>query len=314
MASHVNSEETIQEEIKGDSILYFPKDITTEEGLEIIRQRKFKCGYHYTIEEDGRTIVRAIFYNHKNDLLSIRFTEEQFYLPEESNRLYINRQIPLGQNQVKAKHFPPINPFKEYSHTKSVIPKEAQPIDINNIDNIIDYQLRLIPDNYEIEIYRRKRIKEIEQTIENSSKRAAALENLNHIIQLANLYKFEETYSELDEVLKVLYKPLLEIHKSEFYSRVVSLIECNRYDEIITELLNLLGIALDKDIVLKELTEKKEYTNNSLIQKLKKLKERIISMSEDEDIISRITRHSEWFEHKEVVGHTLKLRMPKSRI
>ena len=32
MASHVNSEETIQEEIKGDSKLKLPKDKTTEEG------------------------------------------------------------------------------------------------------------------------------------------------------------------------------------------------------------------------------------------------------------------------------------------
>lgn len=314
MTSNVSSKDTAQEEMKRDCILYFPKDISTAKALEIIKQRKFQCGYQYTIEEDGKTIIRAIFYNHKYDILSVRFTEDQFYLPGESNRLYINRQIEVGKGIFKAKHFLPINPFNEFSHTKSVIPVNVEPIDIDNIDSIIDYQPRLIPDNYEIEVYRRKKTREINE--ENSSEKSKKLEDLNHVVQLANLYKFEETYEELDDTLKTLYRPLLGHHKSEFYSRVIALINFHNCDDIITELLELLGIVLDKDTVLNEITKKTEnshITNKTIIERLRSLKDIIKQISEKENLRAIIVNHSEWFEPKEV-GPTLKLGIQKSRI
>jgi len=312
MTTNLGSETIREENLQKDSVLYFLKDISTEEGLEIIKKRKFKCGYKYVIEAEGKTIIRAIFYNHKYDLLSIRYSEDKFYLQEEASRLYINRQVEVSKGVFKAKHFLPINPFNEYPHTRSVIPNNVEPIDIDNIDNIIGYQLRLVPENCEIEMYRRNKIKEINETIKDTSEKSKALEDLNNIFCLANIYRFDQTYEELDETLKILYKPLLQKHKIEFYNRVISLISSNN-DDIITELLNLLDIVLDKETILKEIKVKQRYnncTNKTLIQILKDLKNIITKINENEDIFTKIAKHSEWFERKEqtsTLGHTLKL-------
>lgn len=319
MTSNLDNEDTKQEQANKDCILCFPKDISTKEALETIKQHKFKCGYKYIIEEEGQNIIRAIFYNHKYDLLSIRFTEDQFYLPTEVSRLYINRQIEVSKGVFKAKHFLPINPFNEFPHTKSVITTNVEPIDINNIDNIVNYQQRLIPDNYDIEVYRRKRVKEIKETKKNSSERSRELEKLSHVVQLANLYKFEETYKELDDTLKILYKPLLENHKSEFYSRIFALMNCTNCDDIITELLDLLGIVLDKDAILSEMTRKPEnshITNKTIIERLKSLKSIIKQISDKETVCDIMARHNEWFEQQTQTstGPTLKLSIQKSRI
>lgn len=320
MTSNLDSEDINQETENKDCVLYFLKNISTEEGLKIIRQRKFKCGYSYVIEDGGKTIIRAIFYNHKFDLLSIRFSEDEFYLPSESSRLYINRQIEVEKGVFKAKHFPPINPFNEYSHTKSVIPVNVDPIDIYNIHNLIDYDLRLIPENYDIEIYRRKKTREIKDTINSYSERTKSLDALSHVVGLANLYKFDETYNQLDETLKLLYEPLLETHKSLFYNRVISLIECCECNNIIAELLELLGIHLDKDDLLNAMTQKSENNSNenkSIIERLKNLKELIKHISEREKTFTIIDKHAEWFEPKEkatMLGSPLRLSMHKSRI
>jgi len=134
-------------------------------------------------------------------------------------------------------------------------------------------------------MYRRNKIKEINETIKDTSEKSKALEDLNNIFCLANIYRFDQTYEELDETLKILYKPLLQKHKIEFYNRVISLISSNN-DDIITELLNLLDIVLDKETILKEIKVKQRYnncTNKTLIQILKDLKNIITKINENED-------------------------------
>lgn len=284
-----------------NNILYFQKGITTEEGLAKIKKHRFKCGYHYTIKVNGTTIKRALFYNHKNDLLSLRYSDDRFYLRNESSRLYIYRLVPFGENEQKLKAMLPINPFTEHLLTKSAIPEGALPIELEEFKQVFQHERYLFPENKKTEIYKRAQEK-------NSDR-------LESVLRLANRYLFAETYNEFDEHLKEIYKPLLDMHMELFYEELADVLEHENGEDVVIELLNMLNITLDYDYLSSKINEKGQITfqpysisKEILLDFLKSYRKKITKRINP---LATINKHAEWFTREQTLENTKQIIMAK---
>lgn len=218
--------------------------ITKKEAISIINKHGFTCGYKKTYETEGKRITYRVFYNKIGDIIYTNSLENpDIFLWGECklNAVRINNGNNLeiiGCNTYKnIKEVVGYNidlrkrPFETY---KKIIDRGEKTID--KIKNNY-YNNNLIP-----VIFSNKGIEYIENNKE--------YENIV-IKNICDLITFKETYYDLDEKLKEIYKPLLSCAEEKAYEELLYQLNTDRGVDIALKLQEDLGIKLDKHKLFK---------------------------------------------------------------
>jgi len=220
-------------------------NISYKEAKEIIEENGFTCGYKKTYENlKGQTIVYRVFHNDKGDIL---YTHS-----------LVNPDIFLyGQSKLNMVRKSTITNFEKIGCNAYI-----------NIDGVVGYNIELRERPFE-KYY--KILERNEKTPENI-KRTYYDSNLFPIIEsreslkyrekrktyeaiviseIYNLLIFKETYLDLDEKLKTIYKPLLPFSEERAYDEIIFQLNTNRGVDIVKKLEKVLGIRLNRDELIK---------------------------------------------------------------
>ena len=188
--------------------LFFKSSSTVGESLKKLQKHYFKIGYAFTIEIKGQEYTRFYAYNQKNDIFrgwigpveqEDGSIEQKMPMNKPSFPCYLTmaRQLPTGQLKLFREDFKPNASQIGYGNRLFG--------DLKHITEITDvswYGIYWpILENKEIEQKRRL-------SILNNPKKDTTF--YCDIATFLNIYHFEETYEQLDDGLKRIYKPLLE--------------------------------------------------------------------------------------------------------
>ena len=256
----------------------FPS-ITSKEAIAIINKFGFKCGYKKTYEnKEGKRIIYRVFYNELGDIIYTNSMENpDIFLWGESKLKALRKSNNIENKEcntyLKDKNIKMYsielrdNPFTTY---KKILNKKEKTItDINSEL----YGNELIP---------------IVESIDAIKYKTTNSDFIGCIISyIYSLLTFPETYFDLDEGLKRIYKPLLNHAEEKAYNEIIHQSSKNR-NEIIQKLQNFLGINLDND---KLENAKENYNfNNKKIEYKKELKQNNVitkELSQKEVIITK---------------------------
>ena len=262
-------------------------DITSKEALNIINKYGFTCGYKKTYEnKEKQKITYRVFYNEYNDILYTKSIEEpDIFLWGKAKLNILRKYSHKNYKDIKANVYLGTkglisysidlkeNPFKEY---QKILNRKEEPIkEIKK--EYFDETLIPIIESKEALIYK-----------ENSkSYKEVATANIY------NLLTFKETYYDLNDELKKIYKPLFDSCEEKAYDEIIKELNADEGIEIAQKIQNVLGINLDK----RKLIEARERYQNRLHQKFDSPKEKIlkyfIEIPEEKNIKEKISKIAE---------------------
>lgn len=262
--------------------------ITEKEALKIIDNYGFTCGYQKKYEtKDRKTVIYRVFYNESGDILYTHSLEKPDIFLWGESKLHIIR------------HFN----HQNYKNIKCNI--------YNNIKGIISYVIELKHHPFKTyqKILERKEetIKEIKGEYydsilipivksldsikykeENSDYEGVAISNIY------NLLTFPETYYDMDENLKNIYKPFLNYAENKAYDEIIYQLNASNGIEIAKKLQDVLGINLNKNKLLEAKDRYQKKISNSFENATQKFLNHFIEnpndlkMKEKIDKISKI--------------------------
>ncbi len=214
--------------------------ISYKEALKIITANGFTCGYQKEYEnEDGQTIIYRVFHNDFGDIL---YTHS---LKEPDIFLY-------GQSKLNMVRKSTIQDFEEVGCNAYI-----------NVDGVVGYNIELKEKPFEkyIEILKRD-----EPTVDNIKRRyfdsnlfpvIESVEGIKYrekrktyeslvISEIYNLLTFKETYMDLDDKLKHIYRSLLPFSEERAYDEIIFQLNTDKGVEIVKKLEKVLGIRLNR--------------------------------------------------------------------
>lgn len=219
--------------------------ITYKKAKEIIEENGFTCGYKKTYENlKGQTIVYRIFHNDKGDILYAHSL--------------VNPDIFLyGQSKLNMVRKSTITDFEKIGCNAYI-----------NIDGVVGYNIELrerpFEKYYKILERNEKTVETIKRTYYDSNlfPIIESKESLKYrekrktyealvISEIYNLLIFKETYLDLDEKLKTIYKSLLPFSEERAYDEIIFQLNTNRGVDIIKKLEKVLGIKLNREELVK---------------------------------------------------------------
>lgn len=215
--------------------------IGSKEALDIIEDNGFICGYKKKYENsDGNSITYRVFYNEYGDII---YTHS---LDSEDIFLY-------GQSKLNAVRKNTKDGYEDLGCNAYI-----------NIDGVVGYNIELREKPFEVY----KKILDRDEPLIQNVKHTYFDSNLFPIIESAegirykqknknyksiviseiyNLLTFKETYVDLDDKLKEIYKPLLECADEKAYDEIIYQLNTDKGIDTALELQNVLGLSLDKD-------------------------------------------------------------------
>lgn len=231
----------LAESTKTTSVGDLYPSIESKEALSIINKNGFKCGYKKTYEnEEGKNIIYRVFSNELGDIMYTYSLETPDIFLYGQSKLNVVRQ-----------------------NTKDIY----EDLGCNaylNIDGVVGYNIELKENPFQTykKILERKEpiVKNIKHTYFDSNlfPIIESLEGIKYkeegkdykaiiIGEIYNLLTFKETYMDLDENLKRIYKTLLESSEEKAYDEILYQLNTDKGIDTALELQNVLGLYLDKD-------------------------------------------------------------------
>ncbi|MBR2841054.1 MAG: hypothetical protein IKF01_04195 [Bacilli bacterium] len=215
--------------------------IGTKEALDIIGNMGFTCGYSKSYDDkDGNTIIYRVFYNEFGDIIYTNSLEkEDVFLYGQCKLNVVRKNTKEGYEDLGCNAYINIDgvvgynielrekPFEVY---KKILDRD-EPL-VKNVKHIYyDSNLFPIPESLEAIKYK-----------ENDK-------NYKSIVigEIYNLLNFKETYLDLDDGLKEIYKPLLDFSEEKAYDEIIYQLNTDKGIYTALELQNVLGLFLDKD-------------------------------------------------------------------
>ena len=228
--------------IQDDRDLY--PTITSKEALEIINNNGFKCGYEKNYEsDDGKSITYRVFYNNIGDIICTNsLNEPDIFLWGECKLNVIRRASNRDYHLTGCNSYKNISgivgynidlkekPFKMYNKIVDRNNKLLKKIEYNYFNN------NLIPI-----IRSNKGIQYIQDNREYDN------------IVIANIYDlltFKETFYDLDDGLKSIYKVLVTYAEEKAYDELIYQLNTDDGVDVCLKLQEDLGIMLDSEKML----------------------------------------------------------------
>lgn len=187
-------------------------NISIKKALEILKEKGFKCGYKKEYINKHSKEIYYIFYDKYDNILStIALENKDLFLGKDS------KLIKLKENSIEE------------------IDLKDNILDLNELSKEKDYTLLTVIKTVKGILYK-------EKTHTYSSCITA---------YIYDLLSFEKTYNELDNHLKEIYKPLLEIAEDKAYDEIINHLKVEDGIEIAINLQNILGYSLDNSKLIK---------------------------------------------------------------
>lgn len=219
----------------GDT-LYFSSCCTAGESLKKLKNHNFTFGYSFEIIINGQKYTRIVAYNQKNDVVlawmgpdqngEVKFPSRH---PSYQSFLYLVRYQNGKQTDVKVSKERLTS--KLCDGKKQVDSATPHIVHVNNPEWFGDCWP--IPEHPEIENQKRQKMLESSET--HHSDRTF----YQGVATLCNIYKFNETYENLDPGLQEIYKALYENREAIFCREVKTRSIVN---ETVSEMLSMLGM------------------------------------------------------------------------
>lgn len=215
--------------------------INTKDALNILNNKGFICGYKKNYEnKDGHSITYRVFYNELGDILYTHSNDD--------DDIFLYGQSKLNVVRINTK-----DGYEDLGCNAYI-----------NIDGVIGYNIELREKPFEVydKILKRDEplVKNIKHTYFDSNlfPIIESLEGIKYkekeknykslvIGEIYNLLTFKETYLDLDEKLKEIYKTLLECAEEKAYDEILYQLNTDKGIFVALELQNVLGLNLDKD-------------------------------------------------------------------
>ncbi len=254
--------------------------ITSSEALSIIDRQGFICGYKKKYKnKDGKNIIYRVFTNEIGDILYTHSLEDPDIFLWGDSKLNAIRQVNHHKQQQDLK-------CNTYHNVKGItgynIELREKPFTTyKKVPNINDKPINGIKPEY----YGSNLLPIIE------SEKAAIYKEDNKdykdcvIASIYSLLTFKETYYDLDDNLKKIYKTLLSCAEDKAYDEIIYQLSTDEGIDIAKKLQDVLGIKLNKE----KLLEAKERLNKDKHFEILKpgfLKRKIV----DEKMAERITK------------------------
>lgn len=187
-------------------------NISIKKALEILKEKGFKCGYKKEYINKHSKEIYYIFYDKYDNILStIALENKDLFLGKDS------KLIKLKENSIEE------------------IDLKDNILDLNELSKEKNYTLLPVIKTVKGILYK-------EKTHTYSSCITA---------YIYDLLSFEKTYNELDNHLKEIYKPLLEIAEDKAYDEIINHLKVEDGIEIAINLQNILGYSLDNSKLIK---------------------------------------------------------------
>ncbi len=196
--------------------------IKIKDALKTISAKGFICGYEKEYINNHEKETYRIFYNKNGDIIqTISQDNKDVFLWEDSKLNVIDTKD--GINYISYVIELKDHPFQTYDEL------------LNNAENFVKtFQIPTI-----------KAIAGIKYKYKNPSYSSFVTSSIY------DLLTFETTYQELDNGLKKIFAPLLEIASDLAYDEIINHLNADDGIEIATNLQNILGYSLSKSKLLK---------------------------------------------------------------
>lgn len=259
--------------------------ITSAEALSIINKHGFNCGYKKTYEnKDGKTVTYRVFYNEFGDIMYTHSLENpDIFLWGESKLNVVRQTSNKKYEELGCNTYLNIKGLAGYN-----IELREKPF--ATYQKVLDRKEKTVT-NIKPEYYNSNLFPIIESIDGIKYKQNHSNYKGLVISSIYNLLTFPETYYDMDEKLKHLYKILLSYAEDKAYDEVLYQLNSDNGIEIANKIQDVLGINLDKDklIAAKQRLRK---ANNRLfeIPKSKFLSHLVVEDPFDKEINKRITK------------------------
>lgn len=262
--------------------------ITSKEALVIINKHGFNCGYKKKYEnKEGQTIIYRVFYNDLGDIMYTHSLKNpDIFLWGESKLNVVRQKTETKNKEIEC---------NAYYNVKDVVGYniELREKPFTTYQKILESNEKIIIDR-KPEYYNSNLIPVIE-SIDAIKYREENNDYKGYIISnIYNLLTFPETYYDIDEKLKQIYKNLLSHSEEKAYDEIIHKLNVDEGIEIAKKLQDILGISLDKS-KLKAAKERYNQMNNKNlgISKHKFLSQKVSKEPENKKIDKRITKITE---------------------
>lgn len=215
--------------------------IKSDEALKIINKNGFICGYKKTYENiDGKNIIYRVFYNDQGDIMYTHSLENpDIFLWGESKLNVVRQSLDKEYELIGCNAYKNVKGVVGYNIELRNRPFETYKKVLSKGENKIEkikykyYNNNLIPIIESLEGMKYRQ--------ENKDYKGLVISNIY------NLLTFPETYYDIDDELKHIYKILLPYSEDKAYDELIYQLNTDEGIDIALKLQNILGTKLDKD-------------------------------------------------------------------
>ena len=215
-------------------------EITSDEALKIIAKNGFNCGYKKIYEnENGQNIIYRVFYNDMGDIMYTHSLEDPDIFLWGQSKLNVVRIDSHNEDIINCNTYRNVKGIVGYNIELREKPFETYRQILKRNEKVVDHIKYNYYDSNLFPII--ESVQGINYKISNSD-----YENIV-ISGIYDLLTFPETYYDIDDQLKRIYKILLPYAEDKAYDELIYQLNTDAGVDIAIKLQKALGIKLDKE-------------------------------------------------------------------